>query len=492
MIKIKRLTNEQLILFFYVTISVITSLFFQNKYIAIAIGVIETFILFFCAIFKTTDKTILYLLFFQSTVIENSLFALGTKDVKIYHVASLPLVRVYHILFLIILLLVKSLPCNKWDKIKFSLKEKHIRYIILWICAFCVSVITFFLDDNKVRSVWGLTRYIIVDAYNTLWLVGVFAIVYKNLSIKEKFKKQLEILFVGILKGSTISAVILVLLGNVRILENGESMYLICPLIFYWAPALLLFYIKEKKISYVIYGIIAIILQIKYTVGIPGTWWITTGVISLVFVLKIFLNIPSAKKFGQSFGVVLFIGCIGVLFTVLLFAGEIAGSNNYVMYKLSTVKKIFLFTSDASVWLYNLGKSVGTRVEEFINVIIEYINKPMYLFTGKGFGGTIQHYWGVFSWDYENAFTEVQRINGSYSNFHTGAVEMMINFGISGFFFVVRWIFELIGAAKEKKENPWIIIGTLYMLLFFSCYWSMVICIAMMSYGVYLNDSKEI
>ena len=121
MIKIKRLTNEQLILFFYVTISVITSLFFQNKYIAIAIGVIETFILFFCAIFKTTDKTILYLLFFQSTVIENSLFALGTKDVKIYHVASLPLVRVYHILFLIILLLVKSLPCNKWDKIKFSL-----------------------------------------------------------------------------------------------------------------------------------------------------------------------------------------------------------------------------------------------------------------------------------------------------------------------------------------------------------------------------------
>ena len=304
MIKIKRLTNEQLILFFYVTISVITSLFFQNKYIAIAIGVIETFILFFCAIFKTTDKTILYLLFFQSTVIENSLFALGTKDVKIYHVASLPLVRVYHILFLIILLLVKSLPCNKWDKIKFSLKEKHIRYIILWICAFCVSVITFFLDDNKVRSVWGLTRYIIVDAYNTLWLVGVFAIVYKNLSIKEKFKKQLEILFVGILKGSTISAVILVLLGNVRILENGESMYLICPLIFYWAPALLLFYIKEKKISYVIYGIIAIILQIKYTVGIPGTWWITTGVISLVFVLKIFLNIPSAKKFGQSFGVV--------------------------------------------------------------------------------------------------------------------------------------------------------------------------------------------
>lgn len=84
------------------------------------------------------------------------------------------------------------------------------------------------------------------------------------------------------------------------------------------------------------------------------------------------------------------------------------------------------------VWLNGLGSSVGIRVEQIVNVIIEFMKNPMYILFGKGFGGTITHSWGIYNWNTTSAFSEVQIASKVYSNLHTGMAELMINFGLAG------------------------------------------------------------
>lgn len=486
MTKFKAISEEHYVILLYVVLSVITALFFRNKYISIVIGTFEVLLVIASILQKRGDNAFLRLVFFISTVIESAYFSTGTTDIKLYSFENLPGIRTYHILLICAFLLISTTLVNRrTDK-----TNKWIRRIVyFWGLECIVSIITCLIaNDNGIRNTWGLIRLVIVDGYNSFFTVAVIAVSLNYLYSNKKFDEKIETLIICVLKGAVISAVILVFLQNIRVTEAGDK-YLICPLILFWSPMLLLFYKKERKISYIIYGVISIILQMRYTVGIPGAWWITTAIIVVAFLAEgvkeiVFMRHTTAWNICILF-LIVFVG-MGV--SIVLSTDNYSTQENYIIYKMRTAISILDFSKDPMVWLNGLGSSVGIRVEQIVNVIIEFMKNPMYILFGKGFGGTITHSWGIYNWNTTSAFSEVQIASKVYSNLHTGMAELMINFGLAGACIVLYLIKKMISAILGKRYNPWIIVGAVFLLFFYSYYWCMILCVVMMSYGIYIDD----
>lgn len=489
MINLNCISKTRLQILIFTLLTVINAFTFKYNAIAIAIGALELLVVIYNLLVRKFEKAFLLIIYFLSTVIENAYFATGIRsdDYRIYSFHTLPIIRTYHILALIGIIYVmtalrqKNNPINKMSK----------RLIFLWIGMFFVTLFSLAINNNSIREIWGLTRLVIVDGYNAFLTVGLFVICLRLINNNADFSKELHTTIISILKGVVIAAVIILFLGGKRRTESGD-IYLICPLMLYWSPALILFYKSEKKINYIVYALLSVIIQIKYTVGIPGAWWLSTGIILISFVASIIRDITFLRKnkFAFVFTLLLAIFAVAGLF-IILSSYKSGGSSSYIIYKLSTAISIFSLTSDPMMWLRGLGLSVGMRVEEIANIFIEYYKSPLYLFTGKGFGGTVLHYWGVFWWGTFGVFSDVQNAAQVYSVFHTGAAEMIINFGIVGIVFVAKWIKNVILAIFGKKYNPWLLIGSLYLLLFYSYYWSMAVCIVIFAYGVLSKENEK-
>lgn len=486
MFKINGLDEEKTKTILFAFLAVINALTFKINAIAIAIGLIELTILFFEIIRNRIDRALLLLVFFLSTVIENSYFATGqtANELKLYSFLSLPFTRTYHILWIIGLLYILTITRRSNDKIGRLSRN----LVLLWIAAFIVTIISILLNDNKVGSVWGLTRLVIVDGYNAFFTIGIFVVTLRILNKDDTFSERLRLTIISILKGVVIAAIILVIFRNTRRTDDGD-LYLICPLILYWSPALLLFYKKRKKVAYIIYAMLSIIIQTRYTVGIPGAWWLSTGVICVVFAVKVMHEVVFVQKIKLTYVFSLAIVVVVIMGLLLaLSTGAGSGSESYIIYKLGTAISIFKLSLNPMIWLEGMGTSVGIRVEQIANIFIELTKKPLYFLTGKGFGGTTLHHWGIYWWGRSGVYSDIQNTANVYSSFHTGMAEMIINFGAVGLLFVIQWIKNLIFAIFGKCNNPWIIVGSLFLLFFYSYYWSMSVCIVIMAYGVFVRE----
>lgn len=488
MSQLLKINKKQFPIIFFVLLTVINALTFRINIIAISIALIEIFIVVFELFSYKLEKAFLYLIFFLSTVIENSYFATGltSDEIKLYSFQAVPYLRTYHILAFVGLIYVLSAVKQYKDKINKYSK----RLVLIWIVALFVTLISFVFNDNRIRELWGLTRLVIVDGYNAFFTVGVFVICLRLMNYNETFKEDLKSIIISILKGAVIAAYIILILGGKRRTEAGD-LYLICPLVLYWSPALILFYKSEKKISYILYSVLSVIIQVKYTVGIPGAWWLTTGIIFIVFIIDVLRDVRFIRNNKVAFIFTALIVVFGVSGLFVLLSNS--GSSSYIVYKLKTALSIFSISSDPMSWLNGMGTSIGVRVEEIVNVFIELFKSPFYLLTGKGFGGTITHHWGIYWWGRYGVFSDAQNAAQTYSVFHTGIAEMIINFGFFGLCCVFSWI-KNVFVSIFKKCNHFILIGSLYFLLFYSYYWSMIICIAIMALGVFekINNKNAV
>ena len=490
MIKINGLDEEKSCVIEYSLITILTALLFRSTVISICIGIAEVLMVMYFVIKGRRDTAFLLFVFFLSTVIENVYFATGITGggIKLYGFENLPIVRTYHILVIALVIYIFTCLLKKTNT-KFN--RWNIFLTMLWLCALLVSMLVFIAEENGIQARWGLIRLVIVDAYNALFIIFVYTVTLNLLSEKVEYVEKIKNLITGILKGSVVSALVLMLLGNVWKTSEG-TIYLICPLVFYWSPVLLLFHRTEKRLSYVIYAVLSIIIQIRCTLGIPGAWWITTGMILIAFAIEAIRFMIISKKITILYlFTILFLGIIFIIGFVLLSNGESLLGKGYIAYKLRTALSLLDFSSEPMVWLSRLGESVGIRVEEIVNIGIELFRNPFYFLFGKGFGGTITHAWGIFNWDQEAAFSEVQRNYQAYSVFHTGIAEMMINYGLIGFLFVLIWGHKLIKLILGKSRNPYLLVGVLYLLFFYSSFWCMVLCIVMMAYGVYIEEKRK-
>lgn len=469
----------------------LNSICYRSTIVSILVGIIEVGVTVYCLLSRKLEDFLLCFLLMACSAIENPIFAFGDSTFTFYSFLKLPYINSYHVYLLIFLAIVKNasyLPIIWRDKSKMATLVKL--FIVLFLSQIIMFLVTIFLNDNNINYLSGILNYSIRDAFYLFMTVGMLVIscicLEKNNRFVERLKKFILSFFIGMI----ISVAFLITIHNYYYTQENTTIILTCSLCFFITNTIIiLFFQEDKPYLFLFLGIVTILIQRSYTLGIAGTWWVMIACTLILFIICAIPK-PLTKKNIVRFFLIVF----GALIILKLTKVEDLGQsiNNYqVSYKLESFKNILDLGTDINSWYTGLGDSIQTRIEEIVNIFIEYKLKPGYALLGKGFGGTIHKYWGISDWNMQGAtFSNAEIWYKTYSTLHTGIAEIFIN---SGFFGIGVYVWIIIMAIKQalnKKRNCWIYIG-MWGVLFLHNFNSLCLATVILCYGFYLIDCRK-
>jgi hypothetical protein len=115
-------------------------------------------------------------------------------------------------------------------------------------------------------------------------------------------------------------------------------------------------------------------------------------------------------------------------------------------------------------WFNNLPSSPRYRVAQFLNIMIEYFNKPYFILFGKGFFGTYQDYINGFTEGYLSAFTKQEFDNNTYYYVHDAINVIPLTHGLAGFIAIYSLVKRFF--LSFLKSN-FLIIGTIWFTIYY-------------------------
>ena len=478
-INYKKLTNLRDV-FFYTVIIIFNSLSTYNEIFGISIaliGVIILLIYFINGNLKGYIKIFLLLLF---SSIEVSRFAFGfeIETTYVYNFMRLPLINMYHFYLLMIIPLVMILRSNGIALFMSRIKKyKSLRRIVKFtfltlLFGFITSLFTILFNDNNISNlnVFGEMLKNDIIMFGALFLI-CFYLSYlftndeNNILYFEKF-------LVNYLFGLTVSTMITYIFGlhgYYGYSYNSEEVLLL-PLAAFFSIMLLIFpfYSEYKnRIHYYVIGIIILIVMIEYPSPLGGKWWIIVISIQFIIGYRYVKSLTVSKVFKPYvFLILIVILCIFIFNDYVLFSNDVINS-------LSSIKldqAISTLNISRPNWYQGLPDSPKFRFDEFINVLMEYKEKPIYLFFGKGLGGSLVQHTNTLNWNNLSAFSEKEIMAGVYFKLHESINIVFLKFGLFGLTMLITIIMN---SLSKIKNNPWIAIGIFWLLFFYGGYFSM-------------------
>ncbi len=481
---------------YYVYVAEIALLTFMNSCftdiskITALLAVAETFYLIYMLIGRKISDFTIAALIILSVNIENKAFALGNKEAVFFSVYYLPYMKGYILLLIMMTAIIKAIMIYGFP-VSGKKKDGLYRFFFLNIFIICIGILmtfaTFAMNDNEIFSHSDMWRHTVRDMYQMVYVAAFIILGTILLNKHPGFSERLRTMMPAILSGVTWAAIPLILTGNTYAIW-GDEYYITCPLILFFAPGLILFLFEERGIFHFITGCLALLIQLRYTVGIAGTWWIYILFVGIVFVRKLLVFHDTRTKLAIKFSFIVILLCGGYL---VLQSGALQRMEGQISYKLSTALDIFEKNTSIFDWYANLGGSIQTRLEEVVNVIIELLKKPWLLLFGKGYGGTVIKHWGLSDWNISGStFADVMIQYQTYSHFHLPFAEIIINFGLLGMVLIGWMAKEFISELVKQRGNIWIILGALWFFLFYSLYYSFNLGLMWICYGLYIKDRE--
>ncbi len=482
---------------YYVHVAVIAFLTFVNSCFAhisritALLAVAEIVYLIYVLIGKKISDFTIAALIILSTNIESKAFALGDREAVFYSVYSLPYLKSYLLLLIMAAAMIKVIMAYGFP---FSMKKKDglSRFFFLNIFMICAAVfmtfITFALNDNGMFDYSDMWRYTARDIYEIIHVAAFLTLGTILLKKQADFAGRLRVTMPAILSGVTWAAVFLILTGHTYAVW-GDEYYITCPLMLFFAPGLILFLFEEHGGFHFVTGCVALLMQLRYTVGIAGTWWIYILFLGIMFIRRLLTLHDTRIRMAVKMSLIAILLCTGFF---VLRSGMLHQVGGHISYKLSAALRIFEKNSNISDWYANLGGSIQTRLEEAVNVVIELLKKPWSLYFGKGYGGTVTKHWGISDWNISGStFADVMIQHQTYSHFHIPIAEIIINFGLLGVVLICWMAKEFVSEFIKEKGNMWLILGALWFFLFYSLYYSFNLGIMWICYGLYIKDRRE-
>ena len=141
--------------------------------------------------------------------------------------------------------------------------------------------------------------------------------------------------------------------------------------------------------------------------------------------------------------------------------------------------------------------SSSFRVDEFVNIFIEFMHKPWSAILGKGIVGTTLHNTSTMSWSGAGTYSAVQQAAGVYVRVHETINLMFLKYGFVGLYGLGRVAFYVI---KSAKKSPWAAIGLLWLLFYVGVYQTLLygaVALVLALYedqdtdGVVIKDKEE-
>ena len=395
-------------------------------------GIIETFFLIYLLIAKPISYFLLGSIILLSTNIDN-FFALGDTGTILYSIYFLPFFKSYVLFLIMFCATVKCFITYGFQLPKRFLTNGYHKFYLITFIFFFIGIlqtlIVLLLNDNGMLFHCDMWRYIARDFYKMITVTSISVLIWYTFKNNLLYIYKVKQVLLCILAAVTYSAVILILCGNYY-KEWGNEYFLTCPLVLFFAPGLILFHSEKYGGFYLITGILSVFLQLHFTVGIAGTWWLYVIIIFICFFRKVFAICGKTNILLLNGLFIIIFSCLLYFFYTSEVFNKIQGQ---ITYKLSTILKFFNGDGNLMHRLSRSGDSISIRIEEIVCSIIELVKKPYFLFFGKGYGGTVLHHWGWSTWNASNSsFPDIMFEYGTYSTFHLALSEVIINYGIIG------------------------------------------------------------
>ncbi len=405
------------------------------------------------------------------TCMDNPIFAYGDDGGNLYSFCNMPLIRGYHTIIFACLPLIIVLSKGNIQGFKVKLREysalrRTLTFLlIIYIWGIFSFLFSFFINDNFFGR--KVSFYFWVWRKNFFNYTSIFALIisfsYLLVTQKDSINKIKNYLYYSLI-GIAYAAFISFVLNWSGDYSNGTTL-LLTQATFYIAFILLFPYYEDKSwIKCILIFGFSVFVMMEKASGFAGKWYLTLGFIIIVFGMKsICIKRKTSKK--KIMMAILGVSVIGVGISVFLkiIAEEYSGS--LAQTKLIQASMLFKGIGKEG-WYEILPASPKMRIDEFINITQEYIDKPYYLLLGKGFSGTIEHHTTTMNWDVVGStFSQTEISNGLYAFMHETPVMLFLMAGILGMCFIIN---EIIFLVKNWKKSVWVIIGIVWFMLFFN------------------------
>lgn len=441
-----------------IVVACINVIYFNNYVISLVFVFIEIFILAYYYFKDEITKYLGYYLMFLTLSLEFETF-IGFSD--FYGFKNFRLFGINLGIIFLIPLVVKIInrPLKfKLLKSDYTNLYKFIKILfILILSAAFFGILNIMINDNSIQNISGFLRLY----FGEIYLFGLYPLmlIISFLYILTYERKKIHILsdfLIGIIVGVSFSLIIGFFFnlngtygGNVTLLVSSVSSFI--PLVIY------MFFndsksIKSKSITF-IFVIFSTILLLRFN---------SSGklLIALVFTL---ILIPLVLVYRKKY-LILFIFFISIPIMLILLVQLInlfSLESNLFGYKLYQVRSLLEFWNPN--WLSQLPSSPEFRVNEFLNIAHEFLEKPWYMFLGKGYLGSIKDYLNVFEYSLE-AFTAEEWFNQTFYYMHFTLNSLFLTNGIFGIF---TWLYVLFLTIKKLNKTQWGIVGAYWFLIFY-------------------------
>lgn len=447
--------------FIFITLLAFINIYSSSSYpLSMGVTILEYGLLYYYIVIGRYDKAFMLYLVFMSVSLEMDAFIFieGKPTFErwsFYNPSSLFKFTIL-LLFILMYMKYKNKIVLNTDTKKFSIWMK----IVLWSGLISI-LLGMLLNDNGILSSGLYPAAITNPLIYFLGLLSLFGCTIIMCSFKDK-KIQIEELCKTILLGVSVAAILSMLLGYKGYYGFEEMM--LAPMLSGFAPFVLVFIRdakkKEKILNFAIFVLI-VFLAFSHPNVVGSKWYI---IISAALLYLIYSYMPNKSPIFMVILAVLMLYLIPVLSEFLM---EIMSTSDFNKWKFSQVMKTMDITSYTSLeaWFLDLDTSAKFRVDEPMNIAIEYFNKPWFALFGKGIAGTTLHYTPFCDWNDSAAFLTNQTAYGFYSEMHESTSVLFLRHGIAGIIFLVSTIIMLL---KKIKYSPFAMWGIVWLLFYWS------------------------
>lgn len=451
-----------------------------NIGIAYITAFIETFVLLLFLIYKRVDMFLLSALVILITTFEFPMFVDGSLKM-IPSVVMLPIIKGYSFL---LLSLWPSFIIFRNRSIWNSLYQNRIfRLFTIFTSVTLFMGVTsglFSLFTDNTPLAFRLSFFFKDIAGISFFNLYALYFVYVCFRY-EGFANRLEIALFSSLIAIILLAFILTVLG-IRGDYNGQKIILI-PLSFFFSTSIVFFllfkkYTKRHRKLLFLLLFMAYYMQFMYSNALNGKSWL---VIAYTCIILFWIGI---RRFKLKMIVVLVTICCVLPLCSTFFQNKQEEQSLSFSKFSQALSLISIMNID---WYDNMPLSPKIRIEEFLNTCIEYKKRPCYFLIGKGFGGGHQDYRASYGNYNPSAFSLDEYNNKYFISLHESLNVVFLKFGLIGLSLLLLVVFN---AWLYIKQSPWLIVGGLWLLLFWGYSFSLMF-VGLSSLFVGLNAIKE-
>ncbi len=459
--------------------------------LGILIGVC-VYIVVYAQLFSGNTKRafLTFIICMASSFEVNSFVYYNEASRNLYSMLLLPYVSVYP--FYLTIYLFTFLLYYKYQKMFHNKLRTHrnikslATYIpIMIISGFVMGVLTYLVNDNGIAGLnWYLGDFFRVTFQSLAMMCIIIssAILFVcdddcYITYSKTFETFLvSSLIVGLFTG---------LLGWHGYYGSNPNI-LLMPLCVSIAPIVAIFPLYEKKKANVFYLILTILFIIEsffYGSLMGSKFYMVLGLLIFVYYFK------AAQRSKVLDVMVITLGVLGIIISYSSIF-ESTSIDTYVGWKLTQLIDMFKFSGRTFLeWYENIAVSPRYRLEEFINIFLEYLKKPVYIIFGKGNAGTITHLWGNLNWNVTlGNFPEEQVASRVYRSMHESVNILFLRHGFIGLAFFIKMMKEEI---RLMFKSRWALAGFIWIFFYWGAYQSWWIGAVMLVMSLYEGSRIE-